>query len=325
VNIKVGDPELELRNATAPPTASMPDEFIEGRRPHRAKLNRDNDGRAGNWQLASTLLWELPFASVKSITGFQDHSLFATYDADGTARDLLFFPYRKDFSRALTQEITLVGTTEWFTWLLGTHFLHEKFGSTWDPIEIPEFGFGSGALIGVIGREDVKSASAFADATVFLPKGFSLFGGLRFTHDEKKLDQDDSFRLASAPDVRLPIEGVDCRQAFKDKFDDVSPRYGIKWDGERVNVYAKRSFGYNAGGHYPFACNNAYEDETLDQIETGVKSSWFGGRLVANASVFRSDFKNFQIFKVIGAGAKIINAPKARMRGAEFEAAALPM
>jgi iron complex outermembrane receptor protein len=97
---------------------------------------------------------------------------------------------------------------------------------------------------------------------------------------------------------------------------------------ESINLYVKYSEGYNAGGHWPFACNDGYKPETLDAVEGGVNGRLFDGRLVADFAGYYNDFKNYQVFTEFpsptGISSGIINAPKAEMWGGEFQVTALP-
>jgi iron complex outermembrane receptor protein len=313
-------------------------DFVGPRHPHKVKLNRPNEGDTENVNGAFTLLAEFGWASLRSITGYQEHASHQKYDVDGTSRDLVYV-YRKDATAAVSQEFNLFGTTRWFNWLVGSHYMTESYQSNFDPVFIPGLAAGVGAVSHGRGHEYLDTYSFFGDATVPLPAHFKAFGGLRFTSDRKKLVQSSILNagggmlLMIIPTPVIPINvpsGTCDTLKFTDHFSNLSPRYGLQWEpSETINVYAKQSFGYNAGGHNAVSCDNPYNSETLDTIETGVKSRWFGGKLVANVALFRNEFKNFQIFKFLIEGSnpspviKVINADAAEMFGGEFELIAL--
>jgi iron complex outermembrane receptor protein len=342
VNILAGDPLLEAQGTVVPPTQSMPNLFINGHHPHKARINSPMKGDAENYQGALNTQWDFSWGSLKSITGYQDHVLFKNVDLDGTARSLYWYKSWRDSSRAFTQEFNLYGSTQWFTWLAGSHFMHEDYETVFDPIALPDFAFGQGLTIVVRAFEKVDSYSFFGDGTVLLPWSFKLFGGLRFTHDQKSLLQSLHAEPGSGllvgppgtaspiliPGIGLPVPQEACENLrSKDSFHNVSPRYGLGWEPtEDVDIYVKESFGYNAGGHNFTVCNNAYKSETLDTIEGGVKTTWFRGRLVANTAIFTNDYKNFQTLKNSSALlVEIVNAPAASMVGAELELMGRPL
>jgi iron complex outermembrane receptor protein len=333
---KIGTPAQEAQGTIFPPTD--PNSFVGPRHPHKVKLNRPQNGDLENYQIAFTVVWDFGWASLKSITAYQNHSVFMKYDVDGSSRDVVWVSHRNDSSKAISQELNFLGTTRWFTWLAGTHFMSEDFRSIIDPIFLPSHGAGVGLVSGIRGHEPLETYSFFGDATVPLPKGFKLFGGMRYTHDTKTMNQTERLRAGGGllglpigpfvPPVTEPGNqfATTCNDLkLKDSFSNWSPRYGLQWDAtEDVNIYAKESFGYNAGGHYFAVCNNPYKAETLDTIEGGIKTRWFSGRLVANVSLFRNKFRNFQILKAIGLSSFVVNAPSAETTGSEFELIGLP-
>jgi iron complex outermembrane receptor protein len=247
------------------------------------------------------------------------------------AADVVFFRRRVASTKAISQEFNLIGQNEWFNWLVGAHVMDEHFSSSFAPIHLPRHAEGLGLTVGALGHEKSSSYSFFGDSTVNLLWNFKAFGGLRFTHDEKRTIQTVYLRAGGGllPEIgpTVPPQAGTCENLkFKDKFTNLSPRYGLSWEPtEQINLYAKESFGYNAGGHYFNGCNDGYKAETLDTIEVGAKTRWFGGRLVANVSLYTSEFKDFQVFKVIGTSSTVVNAPLAKMRGAEFEFVAEPL
>jgi iron complex outermembrane receptor protein len=292
-------------------------------------------GDAENFQPTLNVVWDFSsWASLKSITGYQDHQLFQNYDVDGNARDLVDFLHHREWTHAVSQEFNLYGSTQWFTWLAGSLYMIEHYNENFYPVSVPEEAGGVGLTIKQRATERVNSYSFFSDGTVPLPKNFKLFGGLRFTDDKKTMDQ-TFFLRAGGGNLGVPVIPIDiplpnesCHHlVHKDSFTNLSPRYGVQWEpNAQINVYAKRSFGYNAGGENAANCANPYKAETLDTIETGVKSRWFEGRLVANVTLFRNEFKDFQIFKFVEQNpgvplttALLINAPRAEMLGGEFE------
>lgn len=93
-------------------------------------------------------------------------------------------------------------------------------------------------------------------------------------------------------------------------------------------VYATVARGFRSGG---FNAPNTvfppiYRSETVTSYELGEKSSWLGGRLQANGSLFLEQDENRQVF-ILASGAQqgIINAHRTRVDGAELDVRAEPV
>ncbi|MFN4114239.1 MAG: TonB-dependent receptor [Sphingomonadaceae bacterium] len=100
-----------------------------------------------------------------------------------------------------------------------------------------------------------------------------------------------------------------------------------------LQVYASYSRGFKPGGYNTNEIieftDQLYLPERVDAYEAGMKSAWFGNRLVLNASVFLNDYSDQQIGVqqaspsqggqiVVGSG--IVNAGKVEVYGVEIDA-----
>jgi iron complex outermembrane receptor protein len=114
-------------------------------------------------------------------------------------------------------------------------------------------------------------------------------------------------------------------------FSDMQPKLSLRWKAtEELMLYGTYAEGYKSGAFNPppgpgVAFPLVVEQEGTDNYELGIKSSWLNRRLRANASVFRTEYDNAQIFQLdITTGGQVaINAREARIEGAELELAAL--
>jgi iron complex outermembrane recepter protein len=94
-------------------------------------------------------------------------------------------------------------------------------------------------------------------------------------------------------------------------------------------VYGSVGRGYKAGGFNPASPtgSEAYGEEETWHIETGVKTSWVGGRLTANASLFYIDWSGLQLNvpnPAVPAQFFIRNIGSATSKGFELELNARP-
>jgi iron complex outermembrane receptor protein len=331
-NIVVGPPALQ--KAQGLPYVIPPSTYINGNNPWKGKFDYPFQGDMENTQNSLIVKWDFaPWASLKSISAFQEHSVAGSkFDDTGTAFPTIQVNGRDIDDKFFSQELNLGGSQpllDWgnFSWLVGAYYGNENYSSAFGDVFVNNYEL----LVDQIGREKLNDYSVFGDTTIPLPWNFSLFGGVRYTYDRKTLNQTDSLRFSTVgfgppytPPLNIP--GTTCSALnFTDNFHNVSPRVGMGWAPlESLNFYVKYSEGYNAGGHYYFNCDNGYKAETLDSVEGGVKARWFDGRLVVEAAGYYNDFKNFQVFQVVGIHTELINAPEAEMWGGEFAVSALP-
>jgi iron complex outermembrane receptor protein len=110
---------------------------------------------------------------------------------------------------------------------------------------------------------------------------------------------------------------------------NVSGRIGIDWKpGADLLAYASISQGYRGvafnGQAYNAPAELTFADpEKLTSYEIGLKTGFWERRGVFNAALFHYDYKNQQFLDEFalpsGTGFRTVNAPKARVDGAEFE------
>jgi iron complex outermembrane receptor protein len=98
-------------------------------------------------------------------------------------------------------------------------------------------------------------------------------------------------------------------------------------------VYGGASSGYRPGGPNAYVPagqtptpTKSYTTDKLWQYELGVKSSWFGNRLIANAAIYDIEWTDIQTGIATDGGFSFFtNAGNARSRGAELELQARPV
>ncbi|HKY90215.1 MAG TPA: TonB-dependent receptor [Nevskiaceae bacterium] len=352
------DPLLETAFTIAPPTTTNPDDYILDSYRH-VKLTEDPTGHRHTANAALTLNWDVGFANLKSLTGFQDHRIIRTYDEDTTARDIFTVYDWEDESRSWSQELNASLDGEWGRVLVGAYYFTEDYFVT-TPVDIPAAGFGTGLGVQQFGDSDIESRAVFTEVTFNLGERLRLFGGVRYSEDEKDLTQtvnlyagttNLAFLGASAPDViedflvtlfesapNVPGAPVtvapivdtvlsQCTaQTTKLDFDSLDPRVGLQLDvAEDVMTYAQFQTGYKSGDTNFTSCGNSYDPEEVESTEVGLKSSWMDRRLTANFAVFNNDYTDFQVFKVEAIRGLVVNAQSARVRGAEVESVWLPL
>jgi iron complex outermembrane recepter protein len=330
-NIEMGTPAIQKEAGL--PITIPPSDYVNGNNPWKGKFTAfPFSGDMENTQNSLTLNWDYaPWAQIKSISAFQEHSLTQSFPIDAASYPIVNFSDRNLDDKFFSQEFDLNGNHNFslwreedpITWIFGAYYGHETYVNNLPNIAI----FDSEETEIEHAGETLNDVSVFGDTTIPLPFHLSLFGGVRYTYDRKSTRQTIALR-AGSDGPYFPYEpayGTCLDSKFIDNFHNISPRVGMGWaPTETLNFYVKYSEGYNAGGHYYEKCDNGYKAETLDTIEGGVKARWFDGRLVVDAAGYYNKFKNFQIDQQVGIVEEVVNAPEAENWGGEFEVTAIP-
>lgn len=129
----------------------------------------------------------------------------------------------------------------------------------------------------------------YGQGTLILGDSLDLTLGARVDHERKTGDLRTFYNPPIAPGTL-----VDASRSFS----DLSPQASAAWrPAAGRTVYASVSRGFKAGGFNPASPRGqeAYGEERAWSLEGGVKTQWAGGRLTANAAVFRIDWDDMQL------------------------------
>ena len=287
----------ELFGATANFTTVPNEVFADG--DHSGNVETTIATARVNWDVSENI-------SFRSITGYVDHEIDNSFDADGT--DFFFVDLTESSrpSESLSQEFNLYGTSGALDWLLGVYYFNEEF-ELGLPVEFPGVLFGAPTVprLEVIAGdlfEETESYAAFADITYAVTDRFRINAGLRFNTEEKE------FTFFGAPS---PAGNIDS--------DDVLPKIGVQFDlSDDANIYANWQQGIKSGGHQ-LASPELFDSEELDAYEIGVNSQWLSGALTANAAIFAYDYTNLQATITIPPTTTLVENGDAELFGFEGE------
>ena len=172
-------------------------------------------------------------------------------------------------------------------------------------------------------NSQTKSYAAYGQATYGLTDKLKLIGGLRYTNDSV---------LGSLEVKPIPgyvTYGTLSPYSGKVKADNISGRVGVQYQPNRdLMVYATYATGYK--GPAIDSLNGVVKEvrpETVESYEAGVKSTLWSGRMILNAAIYRSDFKDFQAQALDLSSATprfgLTNAGLMRAQGVEIESTLL--
>ncbi len=136
---------------------------------------------------------------------------------------------------------------------------------------------------------DDIGVGVYGQGTATLVDRLDLTAGVRVDHERKDATLRTFFTPAIAPGSDVVAER---------SFSDVSPRVAVAFRPQPGHMlYASASRGFKAGGFNAAspAGSEAYGEEHTWNFEGGLKTTWAGGRVAANAAVFRIDWEDLQL------------------------------
>jgi iron complex outermembrane receptor protein len=168
---------------------------------------------------------------------------------------------------------------------------------------------------------DDRGIGLYGQGTLTLKERVDLTVGARFDRESK-----DALLQSFVTPALFPGNTVDTSADFS----NVSPQFAAAYRVQPDQMlYVSVASGFKAGGFNPASPpgSEGYSEEHTWNVEGGWKSTWAGGRVVANAAVFAIDWEDLQLNlpnPFVPAQFYIANVGGATSRGVEFELTARP-
>ena len=174
--------------------------------------------------------------------------------------------------------------------------------------------------------QTTKSHAAYAQGTFKLTEQLGVTGGIRYSNDDKTghfRALTNNTAAAQSPEVT----------ALALKQDKITYRLNATWRfNEDVMVFASYATGFKSGGFDTSAgttgaigaTNRTFNPESTKNYELGVKSQLFDNRVVANATLYRTDITQYQFRSFDGVQFRVRNNGEVRQQGVEFDIVARP-
>lgn len=169
----------------------------------------------------------------------------------------------------------------------------------------------------------------YGQATYTIVKNLDVTAGLRYDYEHKKYNLMGEYQKdGTAPFVTTP----DTSAAIK--YGAFSPKVGLSYKiATSSNLYATYSRGFRTGGMTQLSSDpsqpplHEYDPEYSNNVEVGIKNSFFNEKLHANLAVFLTNITGVQVPTLVLPDAITIirNAGKLQSKGIELELAATPV
>lgn len=174
-------------------------------------------------------------------------------------------------------------------------------------------------------RIESTSKSGYVHGIFAITDRLNVFGGYRYTEEEKSYFFDHSGAIPGVPGSGFFAIAVPATVSYSRSDYRAGADFNITDD---VMVYAQASTGYRSGGVNPRPFSptqlTTFGPEEATAYEVGLKSDLFGRRLRANLAVFQTDYKDRIVNQQIVDNSGIpftgpINLGTATVQGAEVE------
>lgn len=245
-----------------------------------------------------------------------------------------YTPYDHQHQHQLSEELQVGGGYKDLNYVVGLYYFDEHVGETSPStitVPLPGAGFPdiapfntqaytASSLLEYTGTSRSKAAySQVSYAPALFANKLELTGGIRYTADEKSIDQNDTTIVRNLS------------HSFHDFGKSASVKY--QWTGD-IMTYARYAEGYKAGGYSARAQINgtgpqsAYLPEKAKSYEVGMKTEFLDHHVRLNADVFKTDYDDLQLTQLLEIGGvlanQVYNAGSAVFYGGEAELTVLP-
>ena len=286
----------------------------------------------------------LAWADLLSITAWRASELSYIDDLTGIPLTDISLPYSapenvidgaEEEASQFSQEFRLSGSADSIDWIAGIFYMQEEveraeeFYTRYNAALSGGLGLAAEGDVLFLQDNTTTSTAAYAQADWNLDDNWTLTYGVRWSRDKKEITQDARDLLGTGfptgvplilPEFGQPVEGSEDWQEVTHK---ASVNYRFDEDAMLYLTYAE---GFKSGA-FPSQTNlaaNATETvdpEFVENIELGLKSTWFDNRLQFNIAYYDLDYDNLQVFELSPTLLLVLDNAQAYSRGFETSVA----
>ena len=256
-----------------------------------------------------------PSTTLVSLIAYRNLDYEFFVDADITELDLIT-THQHEWQHQLSEEITVSHQQSRLTWIGGV-FLFDEFDHQSFWVDQPAAGF----QVRLDPRVDATSRAVFGQTTVGLTSRFSATAGVRYTREEKDIDNAGGRYRLDTSETAVPgsVYGYSDSIAHS----AWTPKIGLEMKLPHDALgYVSATRGFKSGGFNPSstAAGRGYAPEWAWSYEGGWTGGLMGGRSRLAVSAFVMDYTNLQVQTPVGIGVfDIRNAAAATIHGVEVE------
>jgi len=266
--------------------------------------------------------------TLKSITAYREFSarVYADFSAN-PAFSLFQTNMQVTHQHQFSQELQALGEAAdgRLEYIAGAYFFSEKARQ-------PEtYTAGAFVINDHLTRARNRAQALFANITYALDDTLKLTLGGRYSWDQRRGSKDNvDFTIPDEVTGELPSQFF---ASGSKRFHKFNPSGNLSWQPtEDINLYAKITTGYRAGGFGTGAASKAdfergFGPENLTSYEAGLKLRSLDRRVQVNSALYYAKYSDALIDIAVFGQPQFVasfNAGKARIWGAEFDVILLP-
>lgn len=294
-----------------------------------SKPFRDNSGYGVNVRVD----YDFGPMTLTSLTSYERLNRREFNDWDGTAVPAAEVLFNSEPS-VFAQEVRLTSNedeTSPLDWIVGVYYADEDLTELFQSDFQDSFGLTARTPY----EQEARTIALFGQAEYAITDRLGVTLGLRYEDEDRDLVSLSTVGLVpTMPPTVIPFVDSDPREA---NLSEVSGKVGVDYKlTEDVLLYALVSRGVKSGGFTALntlnpAQTEPFRNEVLWAYEVGAKGDFLDDTLRLNFAAFYYDYTDQQIqgfFFDEGQGAvigRIINVPKSKIYGAEFETVWAPI
>jgi iron complex outermembrane receptor protein len=303
--------------------------------------------------------YDMDWASIKSITSWNDYDYTVTTDVDRSQLDIFRLFNDKYSGDSVSQELRLTSNSGGdIDYQLGLFYMDQtskrgdgspfvqigedflEIASQQPDLPLPapaDFLAAAGDYLVADNKLNTETYAIFGQATWHIQDVWHLPGGLRFT-DEQKDASLFTKTFSTAPSAEaigrslLDSVGTPIDADLDRSSDNVDWLIRLSRDfGDNSMAFASASTASKSGGFNTVSGSvddREFDDEGTSSYELGIKSSWLEDTLRVNASAFYTVVDDYQFQQQLptGAGTFVSNDAQVEVSGLDlqFESAPLP-
>ncbi|HEV2599475.1 TonB-dependent receptor [Sphingopyxis sp.] len=212
----------------------------------------------------------------------------------------------------------------------GGFYTHERIASPTDivardmttNVRLPD---PLGTIITTPVNDTYEEISAFGNLTVYLADNLDVTGGLRFAHSTEDFN-------ASYGGVYYTafLGGTVTLPSVHSSHDQLTYLATLRWrPTPTLSFFARAASGYRPGGPQvaaivPPGAQTQIDPDTVWNYELGFKGDFLDRKLSLEASLYRIDWNDIQLYTIFNSSQLLANAGKAKVDGFEVQATARP-
>jgi outer membrane receptor protein involved in Fe transport len=296
------------------------------------------------YSLLADFNYDFDWAVLTSTTSYDYYDVTSQFDAEQTAMTIAVFHDRQE-SDAFGQEFRLTSQGDGpFMWMTGVYYYDNDFtrGSLSpnepmlvlgpDVVPLP-FPGAAGDQSSFLSKNDTQHWSVFGQVDWQATERLKLSAGLRYIDETKSIDVRSVLQAAALPTLAatttVPTPVV-AERSMNGTAWNLSALFEV---ASGTTIYATVSEGYKAGGYNGdwdatgalTAAKREFDDETVLNVEAGLKSRFWNDQATLNLSAFHSDFDQFQNASFLGVNFLVRNAQKVVTQGIELDGTVSPI